>query len=50
MHFVKKIEEYSLHKTVWCEVGLKLVDTETNNFKEDELNHIFVYAVFIIDD
>ena len=38
INFVINGEEWNLHKTVCCEVGLKLEDIGDNNVREDELN------------
>ena len=38
MHFVRYSEECNLHKKLWCEGGLQLVDIGTNNVREDEMN------------
>ena len=34
MHVVINDEEWKLHKTVWCEGGLKLEDIGNNNIRE----------------
>ena len=41
IHFVRNGEYFSLHKTWWCEGGLKFEYIGANNFREDELNPIF---------
>ena len=38
MHFARNGEELNLHKKLWYEGGLKLVDTGTKNVMGDELN------------
>ena len=38
MHLIKSAEYWNLHKTVWCEGGLKLVDIGTKNVREYEFN------------
>ena len=35
INFIRNGEEYNLHKTVWCERGLKLADIGTKNVRED---------------
>ena len=35
MHFVINGEECNMHKTLWYEGGLQLVDIGTNNVRED---------------
>ena len=37
-----------LHKTVWYEVGLKLVYIGTNNIREDELNPRLQFTMVIL--
>ena len=39
MHFARNGEELNLHKKLWYEGGLKLVDTGTKNVMGDELNN-----------
>ena len=46
MYFVRNGEEYNLHKTVWCEGGLKPEDIGTKNVRKDELNHISFFLLF----
>ena len=43
IHFVRNVEELNMHKKVWCEVSMQLVDTKTKKVKEDELNPILIY-------
>ena len=38
IHSVRNSEEWNLHKTVWCEVGLQMEDIGTKNVREDRLN------------
>ena len=45
INFVVNGEECNLHKTLWCEGGLKLSYIGTNNVREDELNPILIYAL-----
>ena len=33
MNLVRNVEEWNLHKTVWCEVDLQLADIGTKNVK-----------------
>ena len=33
MHFVRNGEEWRFQKTVWCELGMKLVDIVTKNVR-----------------
>ena len=33
IYFVRNFEERNLHKTVWCEGGLKLSEIGTKNFR-----------------
>ena len=44
-YFVINGKEYNLHKTMWCQGGLKLVDIVTKNVREDELNPRFGYIM-----
>ena len=37
-HIVSNGEEFNMHKTVWCERGLKLADIGTKNVIEGGLN------------
>ena len=37
IHFLLNGEECNMHKTVWCEGGLKLADIVTKNGREDKL-------------
>ena len=50
MYFVINGEEWNLHKTVWCEGGLKLAYIVTINLKEDELNPRLGYYMVRIDN
>ena len=38
-------ENANLHKTVWCEVGIKLEDIGTRNVRDDELNPRLEYSM-----
>ena len=50
MHFVRNGEEWNIHKTVWCELGLKLADIRTKNVREDEFNPILIYCMLKLDN
>ena len=39
-----------MHKIVWCEGGIPLVDIGENNGMEDELNNRLGYAMVILDN
>ena len=41
MHFVRNGYQFTLHKTLCYEGGLKMADIMNNNFREDELNPVF---------
>ena len=43
-------EELNMHKTVWCEGGLKLSDIVTKNGREYELNTILGYIMVRLDN
>ena len=45
MYFVRNGEECNMHKIVWCEGGLQLVEIGTKNVKEDELNTGLEYTI-----
>ena len=45
MNFVINDEDCNLHKTIWCEGGLKLEDIGTKNVREYELNTRLGYAM-----
>ena len=49
MYFVINGEEWNLHKTVLCEVGLQLADIVTKNVREDEFNTRLIYNMVILD-
>ena len=42
---VRNGEKSNLHKTVWCEVGLKLAKIGTKNVREEVLNPRLGYAM-----
>ena len=44
-HCVRNVEEFNLHKTVWCEGVLKLAYIGTNNVRYEELNPRLEYAM-----
>ena len=48
MHFFRNGEEKNIRKTLWCEIGLKLVYVGTNNVREYEFNRILGYTIVII--
>ena len=50
IYFVINCEWFNLHKTLWCEGGLKLADIGTNNVREDGFNPILVYDMVILDN
>ena len=35
IHLVRNVEEWNLHKKVWCEEGMKLENIETKNVRGD---------------
>ena len=43
MHFVRNGEDLNIHKTVWCEGGLQMLDIGRNNVMEDKLNSKLEY-------
>ena len=45
INFVRNGEERNFHKTVWCEVVLKMEDIGTKNVRENGFNRILVYAM-----
>ena len=38
IHYVRNSNEYNIHKKLWCEGDLKLIDIVTKIVREDELN------------
>ena len=50
MYLVRYGEQLNLHKTVWCEVFLQLVDVGTKNVGGDQLNPRLVYAMVRLDN
>ena len=50
MHFVRNSEEWNLHKTVWYDVDIQLVDIGAKNVKWDELNPRLGYPMVIFDN
>ena len=50
MYLVRYGEQLNLHKTVWCEVFLQLVDVGTKNVGGDQLNPRLVYAMVRLEN
>ena len=50
MNFARNGEGCNLHKTVWCEGGLKLADIGTRNVRENELNPRLGYTIVRLDN
>ena len=50
MHVVRNVEDWNIHKKVWCEGGLKFSDIGTRNFREDKLNTRLGYAMVILEN
>ena len=50
MHFVGNGEDFNLHRIVWYEGGLKLVDIVTNNVRKYELNPRLINAMVRLDN
>ena len=50
MNLVINVEKCDFYKTVWYEVGLKLSEIVTNNFREDEFNTRLGYAVVRLEN
>ena len=50
MHLVRNGEERNMHKQMWCETCLQLVDIGAKNVREDELNPRLGYAMVILDN
>ena len=50
MQFLRNGEEWNMHKTLWCEGGLKFSYIVTNNVREDELNPLLWYTMIILDN
>ena len=50
IHLVINSKECNLHKTVWCEEGLKLADIGTKNVREEEFNPGLGYSIVILDN
>ena len=48
MNLLINSEEFNLHKTVWCEVGMQLAEIGTNTVRDDELNPRLGYDMVII--
>ena len=45
VHFFRNGEKCKLHKIDWYEGGLKLIDTATKSFGENDLNHRIKYIM-----
>ena len=50
IHLVRNGEKFRMHKIDWCEGGLQLVDTATNNFGEPNLTPRMKYIKVIFDN
>ena len=50
MNLVRNGKQYNFHKTVWCEVGMKLADIGTENIREDQLNTRLGYNMLILEN
>ena len=48
--FVINGEDWNLHNIMWCEGGMKLLDIETNNVREDGLYPILEYSMVRLDN
>ena len=48
--FVINGEECDFHNIMWCEGGMKLLDIENNNVREDGLYPILEYSMVILDN
>ena len=49
VRFVRNFEECKMQKIDWCEEGLQLIDIETKNVGENELNHRMKYIMVRLD-
>ena len=47
--FVINGEDWNLHNIMWCEGGMKLLDIETNNVREDGLYPILEYSMWDLE-
>ena len=50
MHFVRIGEKCKMHKIDWCEVGLLLADTGTNNVSDPDLTPGMIYIMVRLDN
>ena len=50
VHFVRNGEYCKMHKIDWCEGGLHLADTVTNNVGKNDLNPRMKYIMVRLDN
>ena len=50
VHSLSKGENHKMHKIDWCEGGLQLVDIETKNVGENDLNLRMNYIMVRLDN
>ena len=50
MHFVRNGEKYKMHKIDWCDGGLQLADSGTNNVSEPDITPRMKYIMVRLEN